>query len=138
MNKFYLILVMLMPFARAQENEQAEKERIDFLDSYIEKLQWGDFKLGGWMRWDYRYQNSGEEDMRAGDFNFESTALALFQQTDYRIWQFRTQLTRYEYSPRNPAGQDRSVVQMGHFDGTRFVAARAKLLNFHVAYTLQA
>jgi hypothetical protein len=51
-------------------------EEVDVLDPLIEKLQWNNFKLGGWMRWEYRWKDYGEEDTGPGDFDFNGVAIS--------------------------------------------------------------
>ena len=47
----------------------------------------------------------------------------------YGKWTPKLQLTRYEYKPENPDGVDNRLVNMGFFEDTRLVAAKANVIN---------
>ncbi len=47
----------------------------------------------------------------------------------YDRWEPKFQLARYVYEPDNPQGVDSKVVNMGFFESSRLVAAKANLLN---------
>lgn len=52
-------------------------------------------------------------------------AAALHYVGHYNDWNFYTQATRYEYSPKNPEGIDNNTVLLGFFSDQRLVAAKA-------------
>jgi len=77
-NQLYRVLALLglaLGSAQLYADDPATEDRIDVLDPLIEKLQWGPFKLGGWMRWDYRWKDYGSEDDAPGEIHSNGVAL---------------------------------------------------------------
>ncbi|MGF1509767.1 MAG: hypothetical protein ACFB9M_09745 [Myxococcota bacterium] len=56
---------------------------------------------------------------------------------NYRGWNPEFQLVRYEFHPKNPVGVDDRLVLMANLSSTRFVAAKAYLINLNLRRTVE-
>jgi hypothetical protein len=93
LHSLLILLCLALCIGSLQVHAKTADESIDLLDPLIEKLQWNSLKLGGWMRWDYRWKDYGKEDTGPGDLDFNGVALSpsyegdrLFGKASYRFY----------------------------------------------------